>query len=157
MLLRGDHFYVAHNTITNTGLNPAITYGSHGIYLKAADSTAVANRIVRFRDDGVSVRYQNSFVAYNTIVGGQFGIAWFQYGSRAGTSRWIGNTIIDPRTAGIYVSPSDIGGTTRENFIIRRNRIIKPRRGRARASSYWQAISLSHNKGWYALLGNVIR
>jgi putative cofactor-binding repeat protein len=156
MLLRGDHFYVAGNTITNTSLDHSLTYGSHGIYLKAADSTVTGNTIRGFRDDGVSVRYRNSVVTGNRITGGKFGIAWFQYDTVEGTSRWTGNTIVDPRIAGIYVSPHDIGGTTRENFVIRDNRIIRPSGRRAVASSAWQPISLSANHGWYSLGANVV-
>jgi len=156
MLLRGDHFNVTGNSISNTGQDPRITYGSHGIYLKAADSRVIANTITRFRDVGVSVRYRNSLVKDNTIGGGKFGIAWFQYDTIRGTSRWIDNTISFTQSAGIYVSPRDIGGATNENFVIAGNRIYRPGGKTARAASIggWKALSLSHNRGHYHLRGN---
>ena len=38
----------------------------------------IGNKIIHFRNDGISVRYPNSVIKYNEIAGGQFGIAWFQ-------------------------------------------------------------------------------
>lgn len=157
MLLRGDHFAVLDNVITNTGLDPGITYGSHGIYLKAWDSSVVGNIITHFRNDGVSVRYRNSFVYDNTISGGDFGIAWFQYDLQAGTSVWMNNTISHSGIAGIYVSPSDRGGRTREHFVIKDNRIYKPSGRRARvATSRWTPFSLSRGRGRYLLRANAV-
>ena len=72
-------------------------------------------------EDGVSARYRNSTVADNYIAGGPIGIAWFQYDTIAGTSHWTGNTIVDTSTAGFYVSESNIGGATRESFVIEHN------------------------------------
>jgi hypothetical protein len=156
MLLRGSHFLVTGNTITNTGLDPRITYGSHGIYLKAADSKVIGNTITNFHDDGVSVRYPNSVVKDNTISGGAFGIAWFQYDSARGTSRWTDNTISYTRIAAIYVSPYDIGGRTDENFIIHGNKIYRPdgSTGRVADTGGWLALVLSHDRGRYHVSGN---
>jgi hypothetical protein len=156
MLLRGDHFNVVGNTITNTGLDSGITYGSHGIYLKASASRVIGNKIIHFRNDGISVRYPSSVIKYNEIAGGQFGIAWFQYSPARGTSRWIGNTISYTSIAGIYVSPADIGGSTDENFVIRANKIYRPGGHTARAAGAggWTAIGLSHNRGRYRVRGN---
>ncbi len=156
MLLRGDHFSVIGNRITNTGLDTRLNYGEHGIYLKAYDSKVIDNTILHFRDDGVSVRYSNSVVKGNVISGGTFGIAWFQYGTNRGTSRWLNNTISFTHVAGIYVSPQDIGGPTNENFIIKGNRIYRPggRVARAAGGGGWTGIALSHNRGRYRIRGN---
>lgn len=123
MLLEGENFTVSGNTITNTGLDASIPYGKHGIYLKVANATVISNTITNFSEDGVSVRYRNSTVAGNYISGGPIGIAWFQYDPIAGTSRWTGNTIVGTTAAGFYVSPSDVGGGTRESFVIQNNTI----------------------------------
>ncbi len=123
MLLEGENFTVSGNTITNTGLDSSIPYGKHGIYLKVANATVSQNTIADFSEDGVSVRYRNSTVVDNYISGGSIGIAWFQYDAIAGTSHWAGNTIVGTTAAGFYVSPSDIGGSTRESFVIENNTV----------------------------------
>ncbi|HEV3318131.1 MAG TPA: right-handed parallel beta-helix repeat-containing protein [Solirubrobacteraceae bacterium] len=123
MLLEGEDFTVSGNTITNTGLDTSIPYGKHGIYLKVANATVTDNTITNFSEDGVSVRYRNSTVANNYISGGSIGIAWFQYDPIAGTSHWTGNTILGTTAAGFYVSSSNIGGATRESFVITNNTI----------------------------------
>lgn len=128
MLLSGDHFYIANNTISRTGLNPAVTWGAHGIYLKARDSTVTENTISGFRNEGISVRYRNSTITHNRISVGQYGIAWHQYDAVAGTSRWWNNTILGTSVVGIYISPHDNGGATREQFVISGNS-IHPRSG----------------------------
>jgi parallel beta-helix repeat protein len=123
MLLEGDHFTVSGNTIVSTGLDASIPYGKHGIYLKVSNATVTGNTITNFSEDGISVRYRNSTIANNYISGGPIGIAWFQYDPTAGTSHWTGNTITATREAGFYVSSSDVGGTTRESFVIQHNTI----------------------------------
>ena len=156
MLLRGDHFLVAGNTIMRTGLNGSLGYGAHGIYLKATDSTVTGNRIVHFHDNGISVRYRNSVVTNNYIADGRFGIAWFQYDHRTGTSHWTGNTIVNSGIAGIYVSPGDIGGATDENFVISHNRIYRPAGHSAHPARDWRPISLSRNRAHYAVSDNSV-
>ncbi len=99
----GSHYLVADNVIEHTGVNPAITYGSHGIYVKVANATVKNNTIVDFRDDGISARYRNAHILGNTISNGGIGIAWYQYDRRRGTSRFIGNKISDTSSAGIFV------------------------------------------------------
>jgi hypothetical protein len=99
----GDNFLVTGNTITNTGLNPADTYGTHGIYDKVTNSTITDNTISHFNDDGVSVRYRNSTISDNRISYGAIGLAWFQYDTIAGVSRWTDNTISHVSSAGIFV------------------------------------------------------
>jgi hypothetical protein len=123
MLLEGEDFTVSGNTISNTGLDSSIPYGKHGIYLKVINATVTDNRITNFSADGISVRYRNSVLTGNHISNGAEGIAWFQYDSLAGTSHWTENVITGTTTTGIYVSPSDKGGNTRESFVIERNTI----------------------------------
>jgi hypothetical protein len=123
MLLEGEDDTISANTITNTGLDKSIPYGMHGIYLKVSNATATHNAIENFSADGISARYRNSTIAENYIAGGPIGIAWFQYDPVAGTSHWTDNTIADVSEAGIYVSPSDQGGATRESFVIEHNSI----------------------------------
>lgn len=123
MLLEGENFTVSGNTIGNTGLDDSISYGKHGIYLKVSNATVTNNTITNSSADGISVRYRNSTIVKNYIQGGEVGIAWFQYDPTPGTSRWLENTIVGTSEAGFYVSPSDIGGSTRESFVIERNTI----------------------------------
>ncbi len=123
MLLEGENFTVSGNTITNTGLDQSISYGKHGIYLKVSNAAITNNTIANFSSDGISVRYRNSVLSGNQISGGPIGIGWFQYDPVAGISRWTENTITQTTVAGIYVSPSDIGGNTRESFVVEHNTI----------------------------------
>lgn len=100
----GGQFYdVRGNTITNSGLDPDIDYGTHGIYLKVAHSTITGNHIIGFRDDGISVRYRDATVASNYIADGDIGIGWFQYDRTPGVSRFVGNQIQHMGAAGIFV------------------------------------------------------
>ena len=128
MLLEGENFTVSGNTITNTGLDSSISYGKHGIYLKVSNATVTNNTITNFSADGISVRYRNSTLIGNHISDGPIGIAWFQMQTVVGTSQWTENTITGTTEAGIYVSPSDQGGKTRESFVIEHN-TIKPTTG----------------------------
>ncbi|HEX3979051.1 MAG TPA: right-handed parallel beta-helix repeat-containing protein [Solirubrobacteraceae bacterium] len=100
----GGRFYlVSGNTITATGLDAGIGYPTHGIYLKVANARITHNRIVGFRDDGVSARYRDAVVSQNRIAGGQIGIAWYQYDATAGHSRFVDNLISNMSSAGIFV------------------------------------------------------
>jgi Right handed beta helix region len=99
----GSNFLVTGNTISNTGLNAAITYGTHGIYDKVANSTITDNTISHFHDDGISVRYRDSTISGNRLSYGAVGLAWFQYDTTAGTSRWTDNSISHMSAAGIFV------------------------------------------------------
>jgi hypothetical protein len=140
MLLLGDHYLVQNNTISNTGLDRGITYGAHGIYLKAPDSVVISNIITNFQNQGISVRYRNSTVTHNFIDGGEIGIGWHQYDTLTGTSHWLDNTIVNTTSVGIYISPHDIGGSTHENFVITGNTLIKPSHQKD-----WQAMNLDTN------------
>jgi parallel beta-helix repeat protein len=128
MLLEGENFTVGGNTITETGLDPSITWGKHGIYLKVSNATVIDNTITSFNNDGISVRYRNSVLAGNTISGGPIGIGWFQYDPIAGTSHWTSNKISNTTVAGIYVSATsgdaEMGDlATKESFVIEHNTI----------------------------------
>jgi hypothetical protein len=147
MLLEGEDFTVSGNTVTNTGLDHAYSYGKHGIYLKAGNALVTNNTITNFSDGGISVRYRNSTLVHNRISGGPIGIAWFQDDSVAGTSRWTENMISQTTEAGIYVSPSDAGGATRESFIISHN-TLAPLTG--------VPMNLHHTTGFYSVLGNIV-
>lgn len=163
MLLRGSRFHVIGNTITNTGLSPDVTWGTHGIYLKATGSSVIGNTISNFRNDGVSVRYRNATVKDNAISNGAFGVAFFEYDTRTGTTRILHNTIRNTSVGGIYVSPSDIGGATHENLTIRGNIIYRAGAGsgahsaRASVASGWRALSLSKTTGRYRVHGNKLK
>ena len=148
MLLNGDTFLISGNTIERTGLDPGINYAKHGIYLKVAHAVVVANTISGFSSDGVSARFRDGRITGNRISGGAIGIAWFQYDPDAGTSRWADNEISGTSDAGIYVSPSDQGGDTRENFVITHNSISSD------AASRWLALNLQTTSGTYRVGGN---
>lgn len=122
----GGQFYaVRDNTILNTGLDPDVGYATHGIYLKVAHSAITGNRIVGFRDDGVSARYRDATIANNHIADGDIGIGWYQYDRSPGRSRFIGNQIDDMRSAGIFVcGVAEDCVRPLETFEIARNRII---------------------------------
>ena len=129
MILLGRGHTVRANLIINTGLDPAISYGKHGIYLKSADSHVFENTIRNFESNGVSVRFHDARVESNTISGGPIGIAWFQNDSVGGTSVWRNNDISGTTTVGMYVSRSDEAGPTRESFVVTGNRIAPARGG----------------------------
>jgi Right handed beta helix region len=118
----GSDYLVARNVITHTGLDPRLTYGTHGIYAKVANATIVGNRITQFRNDGVSVRYRNARVMNNYISTGDIGIGWFQYDTRPGVSVFAQNKIDDTNNAAIFVCGEQEGCMAPlESFVIRRN------------------------------------
>jgi len=125
MILAGSHFAITGNSIVDTGTDGSIDYATHGIYLKATDARVTHNTIRSFQTSGVSVRYRNSVIEHNDISDGQNGLAWHQYDPLAGTSYWRYNTISGTTDAGIYVSPDDVAGPTRENFVITDNTLSK--------------------------------
>src|SRR5205807_3755685 len=88
MLLNGDNYTISGNTITNVGLDPAINYNKHGIYLKASNATVTNNNISYFQSSGISPRFRSSTISGNTISHGSMGISYFQYDTTAGTSHW---------------------------------------------------------------------
>jgi hypothetical protein len=145
MLLTGDSYTIIGNTIDRTGLDRALDYGKHGIYLKVAHATVTHNTITRFASDGISARYRDSTISHNSISNGPIGIAFFQYDDVAGTSHWSENQISGTTAAGIYVSASDQAGPTIESFMITDNSI--------RAAS-GQTINVKHTSGTSLVRGN---
>ena len=100
-------------------------YGSHGIYDKVRNATITGNRIVGFRDDGVSARYHGARVIGNYISHGGIGIAWYQYDRRPGTNRFVGNEIVDTAAAGIFVcGVAESCWRPRGHFVIEHNKLV---------------------------------
>ena len=78
IILLGSHFLVRRNTITDTGWNPSITYGKHGIYAKGPNVRIYGNHISNFAGgSGISVRYHSARVSWNVITGGEYAITYF--------------------------------------------------------------------------------
>lgn len=143
MLLNGDTYNITGNAINNIGLDPAISYGKHGIYLMASNATITQNRITNFQTSGISPRFRNSTITDNYISGGQIGIAFYPYDTIAGTSDWTNNTIANTTTASIYVNGGSGGlHPTQENFVIDNN-VLQPSSG--------ITLSLEHTTGTYVL------
>jgi copper-binding protein NosD len=146
VIVGGERARISDNSIVDAGMDESIEYGKHGIYLKGAHGTVVANRIRGFPDgSGVSVRRHDSRVERNEIADGPVGISWFQEDSTAGTSRWTANRISGTTRAAIYVSPSDAAGPTRESFVITGNR-LSPAGG--------VPLNLAPTAGRYTVAGN---
>jgi hypothetical protein len=124
-ILLGDGHQVVGNLIERTGLSTTIGWETHGVYLKASRSRVAFNVIRDFAWDGVSARFHDSVVEGNAISRGRIGIAWFQDDPVGGTSTWRNNTIEGTTDAGIYVSPRDSAGPTRERFVIEGNVLSK--------------------------------
>lgn len=141
----GSDYLVTGNTIAYTGLDPAITYGTHGIYDKVADSTITGNTISHFNDDGISVRYRDSTITNNTISYGKIGIAWFQYDSTAGSSVWTGNSISNVSAAAIFICGVSEGcNQTLESFRIS-GTVVSADRG--------PELNLAPTTGTYSIAG----
>lgn len=145
VILVGSGHTVRGNRIADTGRDPAITWGKHGIYLKAAASHVIANTITGFADSGISARRRDTVIERNVIAGGPIGIGWFQEDPTSGRSVWRKNQISGTNLAGIYVSPRDHGGATRESFTITENR-IEPAQG--------VALQLNPTEGSYTVERN---
>ena len=125
----GDSFTIENNTIENCGLDESVSYGVHGIYLKVRNAKVINNTIKNVDDNGISVRYGNSTITGNHISNAGEGIGFFQYDFSAATSHWTENVITGTTAAGIYVSPSDVAGKTKESFVIENNTIGPLARG----------------------------
>ncbi|MGH3609317.1 MAG: hypothetical protein ACRDRD_14670, partial [Pseudonocardiaceae bacterium] len=120
----GYHYRVFGNVITNTGLNAHLGYAAHGIYLKVADAYIAHNRISNYAADGVSVRYRDASVVRNAIGAGPIGIAWYQYDSHPGVSRFTRNLITATSVAGIFICGVKEGCLRPlETFVIAQNRM----------------------------------
>lgn len=141
----GSGYLVSGNTITDTGTNPELTYGTHGIYLKVADATVTDNTITDFNNDGISVRYRDNTIIGNRISDGEIGLAWFQYDTQPGTSDWRDNTLTGLSTAGVFVCGAREGcRQPLESFQIAGNTI--------QAAS--DALNLQPTSGAYSVKGN---
>jgi hypothetical protein len=142
----GSHYFVYGNSIEHTGLDGSLDHAAHGIYLKVADATVSHNKIIDFRDDGVSVRYRGAHIVKNYLATGAIGIAWYQYDHTAGTSEFVGNTIAQTTEAGIFVCGVAEGCVRPiENFIIRNNRL---------AASSGPRMNLQPTRGHYRVAHN---
>jgi hypothetical protein len=79
VLLGGPHL-VTRNTITDTGSNPAITWGKHGIYSKGPDQTISYNDFSKnLNGQAISIRFHGARVVGNTIHDTPSAIAFFDY------------------------------------------------------------------------------
>lgn len=136
-----------HDTILDSGLSSTITWGKHGIYAKGPNETITNNTISGFSADGVSVRYRNAVVANNIISTGGIGIAWFQDDPLAGLTKITGNTIAATRSSGIYISPDDAAGATRESFQISGNTIT---------STTGSGMDIATTSGSLSVTGNTL-
>ena len=146
-IILGHNFSFLGNTILDTGLDSSISYGKHGIYAKSPSITISGNVIRRFSADGLSLRYRNAVVQGNTISDGPIGIAWFQQDPSAGSSTVAYNKISNTSSSGIYVSPSDDAGATRESFVIANNTVV---------GSGGNGIDLNSTSGSLTLANNSI-
>jgi hypothetical protein len=122
-IVLGHDLRFVRNTIEDTGRDASIDYGKHGVYAKGPHLTFLGNTIRRFSDDGVSLRYRDARVEGNTIGDGPIGVAWFQQDHAAGTTTIARNRISHTTVSGIYVSPSDEAGATRESFVVADNTV----------------------------------
>ncbi len=124
VIIVGHDMTLLHDAILDTGQDRSITYPKHGIYAKGPSLTLDRVTIKRFSANGISLRYRNARVEHSMIASGPIGIAWFQEDSRAGTTTIADNDISGTRASGIYVSPSDAAGSTRESFVITGNTVV---------------------------------
>ncbi|HYB27437.1 MAG TPA: hypothetical protein VEF89_12530 [Solirubrobacteraceae bacterium] len=143
----GVDYLVAGNVVSHTGLDNAISYAKHAIYVKVADARVDNNRLTYFHDDGVSLRYRNASIVHNYIAHGLIGIAWYQYDSLPGTTELIGNTIAFTDQAAIFVcgvAESCVQPT--ENFVVSHN-LLHSTRG--------EALNLQPTSGTYVVQSNL--
>jgi parallel beta-helix repeat protein len=144
MLLNGDGYQITGNSVNHTGLDASVTYNAHGIYLDASDATITGNTITNSTESGISVRYRNSTITGNTISGAQMGIDFYQTDPTAGSAHWTNNRITNTSTADVYVSTDGVY-PTQESFSITNNTLKK-------TSGVF--TSLTHTSGRDAVSGN---
>ena len=118
MIIQGSDFTIARNSIVDTGIDTAITYGKHGIYAKGARMRILDNTITNFHRNGVSTRYPDAVIEGNNISGGPAGVGYFQDATSGGTTFIRYNRISDVNDAGIYLNPGSV-----ESFVIANNTI----------------------------------
>ena len=117
IILLGSHFLVRKNTITDTGWNPAITYGKHGIYAKGPNVRILGNHISKFSGgSGISLRYHSAQASWNVITGGEYAITYFPNDSVQRTSYVSHNVARDIWHIGFYY-----GDGPGERFVVTHN------------------------------------
>lgn len=123
IILLGSHDRVSGNTISDTGWNSSIQWDKHGVYVKGPEAVIRRNRITDFQSSGLSLRLNDAVVTGNTIQGGKFGIAYFDYSTSVGTS-YIRLNRMNAVEIGFYISPDpdhNDGSRPRENFDVTKN------------------------------------
>ena len=143
----GADITISHSSITDTGWNPAVTWGAHGIYDKGRRTVIVHDTISGFQADGVSLRSDSARVAHNTIRGGPIGIAYFDYDTRSGTTQVLDNRISGVKTAFYFSGDADAvtGRSPIENFSITGNVFDANGTDVDLAGARSSQIDLSHN------------
>lgn len=88
LIVEGSRVTIDQNTITDTGWNPQITYGKHGIYAKGPDMTIEGNDISHdIGGSGISLRSAGARVFGNEIHDTPYAITMFpEDPANAGTS-----------------------------------------------------------------------
>ena len=114
----GSDFTISDSSIDSTGRDPSIGYPRHGIYAAGPSPTIVNDAITQSSTSGISLRYQNGFVAGNRISGGARGISFEEQASSVGTTRIVYNTISNVSDSGVVVARTAI-----ENFVVANNTI----------------------------------
>jgi hypothetical protein len=153
MLLLGDSYTIAGNTIAGTGLDPSITYAKHGIYLKVSNATVSDNTITNFSADGISPRYHSTTITNNHISGGSIGIGYFEMDTVPGTNHWTGNTITNTTDAGVFVcGTAESCSEPLDSFTITGNTIAAPPSSQAG----WTEMNLQPTAGTYTVADNLL-
>ncbi len=124
IIFLGSGFTITGNLIRDTGTNPEIPYGKHGIYAKGEGSVLASNVIERFADIGLSLRAPNTQAINNTIVDGPFAIAFHDESTAIGSSIVQGNLGFAIGKVGFYFAPDSPNGSEApaERFTITDNR-----------------------------------
>jgi Right handed beta helix region len=123
----GANNTISHCTITDTGWNPAITWGTHGIYDKGPDNTIADNDISNdSRGQAISIRFHGARVYGNTIHDTGYGIAFFDYDTASGpqgTSYIYDNRFWNISGYGFYYSnqTDPQGNPPTVNFVLASN------------------------------------
>ncbi len=89
LLVQGGQVTIDSSTITDTGWNPALTYGKHGIYAKGPTMT-ISNNDISYDTNGsaISLRYAGARVFGNTIHDTPYAFSLFpQDPANTGTDR----------------------------------------------------------------------
>jgi hypothetical protein len=131
---RGSGFLVQGNRIVHSGFNPALEH-AHAIYAKGPRPRIIGNTIDGFQNNGISIRYEGSYVVGNKISNGPAGIAFFQESSHGATTTIAYNQISRVSDAGIYLDKAPL-----ESFVVANNTITTD--GKAPALNFARVKSL---------------